>query len=144
MKIVVLDGYTENPGDLSWEGLEALGMLTVYDRTPVDKTDEIIHRIGDAEIVVTNKTPVTEQVMEACPGMQLICVLATGYNVVDTASARSRESRSAMCLPMGRLLYPSLPLRFCWRSATMWVTTVRACTGATGRAVRTGATGNIL
>ncbi len=90
MKIVVLDGYTENPGDLSWEGLEALGMLTVYDRTPVDKTDEIIHRIGDAEIVVTNKTPVTEQVMEACPGMQLICVLATGYNVVDTASARSR------------------------------------------------------
>ena len=90
MKIVVLDGYTENPGDLSWEGLEALGMLTVYDRTPVDKTDEIIRRIGDAEIVVTNKTPVPEQVMEACPGMQLICVLATGYNVVDTASARSR------------------------------------------------------
>ncbi len=90
MKIVVLDGYTENPGDLSWEGLEALGMLTVYDRTPVDETDEIIRRIGDAEIVVTNKTPVPEQVMEACPGMQLICVLATGYNVVDTASARRR------------------------------------------------------
>lgn len=82
MKIVVLDGYTENPGDLSWEGLERLGELTVYDRTPVGDTQEIIRRIGDAEIVYTNKTPITKEIIDACPGMKFIGVLATGYNVV--------------------------------------------------------------
>ena len=82
MKIVILDGYTENPGDLSWEGLEQLGELTVYDRTPYVE-DEIIRRIGDAEIVFTNKTPISRNVIDACPGMKFISVLATGYNVVD-------------------------------------------------------------
>ena len=68
MKIVVLDGYTENPGDLSWEGLEALGSLTVYDRTPADKVAE---RIGDAQAVYTNKTPITpvpRNEIYRCPG----------------------------------------------------------------------------
>ena len=89
MKIVILDGYTENPGDLSWAQLEALGELTVYDRTPYE-TAEIIRRIGNAEIVVTNKVPLTREVLEACPNIRFIAVLATGYNVVDTACARER------------------------------------------------------
>ena len=89
MKIVILDGYTENPGDLSWAQLEALGELTVYDRTPSDE-DEIIRRIGDAEIVMTNKTPLTEKVLNACTNIKYITVLATGYNVVDTACAHAK------------------------------------------------------
>ena len=83
MKIVVLDGYTENPGDLSWDGLGALGELTVYDRTPVDDEAEIIRRIGDAALVYTNKTPISRRVIDACPNMKFISLLATGYNVVD-------------------------------------------------------------
>lgn len=84
-KIVVLDGYTENPGDLSWAGLEALGELTVYDRTA---PEQIIERIGDADIVFTNKTPLGKAEFEACPGICFIGVLATGYNVVDVAAAK--------------------------------------------------------
>lgn len=87
MKIVVLDGYTENPGDLSWEELGKLGELSVYDRTP---TELILERIGDAEIVITNKTPITRETMEACPNMRYIAVLATGYNVVDVAAAKEK------------------------------------------------------
>lgn len=87
MKIVVLDGYTENPGDLSWAQLEQMGQLTVYDRTPSDKVAE---RIGDAEVVYTNKTPITRATLEACPNIKLISVLATGYNIVDCAAAGER------------------------------------------------------
>ena len=87
MKIVILDGYTENPGDLSWDGLEALGELTVYDRTPADK---IAERIGDAEIVFTNKTPISAETIAACKNIKFIGVLATGYNVIDVAFARER------------------------------------------------------
>ena len=75
MKIVVLDGYTENPGDLSWGELEKLGDLTVYDRTPVNDEDEIIRRIGDAELVYTNKTPISKRVIDACPSMKFISLL---------------------------------------------------------------------
>ncbi len=85
MKIVVLDGYTENPGDLSWSDLEALGELTVYDRTPADK---IVERIGDAEAVYTNKTPITKETIEACKHIKFIGVLATGYNIVNTSAAK--------------------------------------------------------
>ncbi len=87
MKIVVLDGYTENPGDLSWDGLKALGELTVYDRTPAELT---IERIGDAEIIYTNKTVIDEKILTACPGIRFIGVLATGYNVVDVEAAKQR------------------------------------------------------
>ncbi len=90
MKIVVLDGYTENPGDLSWDELGALGDLSVYDRTPADDEGEIIRRIGDAELVYTNKTPISRAVIEACPNMKLISVLATGYNVVDCICAKEK------------------------------------------------------
>lgn len=87
MKIVVLDGYTENPGDLSWADLEAMGELTVYDRTPLDDDAEIIRRIGDAEAVYTNKTPLRKIVFEKCADIRFVGVLATGYNVVDVVAA---------------------------------------------------------
>ncbi len=90
MKIVVLDGYTENPGDLSWAPLEALGELTVYDYSPKDDDAELIARIGDAEIVFTNATPVRGGVIEACPNLKFLGMLATGYNAVDGACARRR------------------------------------------------------
>ncbi|OUO95216.1 D-2-hydroxyacid dehydrogenase [Cloacibacillus sp. An23] len=90
MKIVVLDGYAENPGDLSWAQVEAFGETTVYDRTPFGDEDEIISRVGDAEVVLTNKTPVSARVMDSCPNMKFIGVLATGYNVIDCAHAKER------------------------------------------------------
>ena len=90
MKIVVLDGYTENPGDLSWSGLEALGEVTVYDRTSYVDAPIIAERIGDAEIVVLNKTPITKATIDACPNIKLIAVLATGYNVVDYDYAKEK------------------------------------------------------
>ena len=90
MKIVILDGYTENPGDLSWEGFEKLGSLTVYDRTSLTDVGEITSRIGDADAVITNKTPISKQVMDACPNIKYVGVLATGYNVVDTNTAKER------------------------------------------------------
>ena len=87
MKIVILDGYTLNPGDLSWEGFEALGELTVYDRTPAEAA---VSRIGEAELVCTNKTPITAEALAACPNLRYVGVLATGYNVVDVQAARAR------------------------------------------------------
>lgn len=90
MKIVVLDGYTENPGDLSWEELEKLGQVTVYDRSSLTDEEEAISRIGDAEIVITNKTPITRRGIDACPSMRYIAMLATGYNVVDYTYAREK------------------------------------------------------
>lgn len=90
MKIVVLDGYCLNPGDLSWSQMEALGTCTVYDRTSLTDMEEVISRIGDAEIVYTNKTPLPREVLERCPNLKFIGVLATGYNVVDTEAARLR------------------------------------------------------
>ena len=87
MKIVILDGYTENPGDLSWSGFEAIGETIVYDRTPAD---QIISRIGDAEIVIVNKTPLSEEVFRECPSIRYVGVLATGYNIVDVEAAKNR------------------------------------------------------
>lgn len=87
MKIVVLDGHALNPGDLSWEIFHQFGEVTVYDRTP----DALIpERIGDAEIILLNKAPITADILEACPSVRLICVLATGYNVVDCEAARAK------------------------------------------------------
>ncbi|WP_332447262.1 D-2-hydroxyacid dehydrogenase [Sphaerochaeta sp.] len=87
MHIVILDGYTENPGDLSWDGFSALGTLTVYDRT---KPEQILTRIGDAEIVITNKTPLDENTIMQAPNIRYIGVLATGYNVVDVNAATKK------------------------------------------------------
>lgn len=91
MKIVILDGYTENPGDLSWEGLEKLGDLTVYDRTSLTDVQEVIDRIGDAEIVFTNKTPMPREVFDTCTNIRYVGVLATGYNVVDVDAAKEKN-----------------------------------------------------
>jgi glycerate dehydrogenase len=85
MKIVVLDGYTLNPGDLSWDRLKQFGEVTIYDRTPSDK---ILERIGDAEIVYTNKTPLSKETLKKIPNTKFIGVLATGYNVVDVDAAK--------------------------------------------------------
>lgn len=85
MKIVVLDGYTLNPGDLSWDALGALGELSVYDRTP---DDLIVQRISDAPYIYVNKTPMTRETMAQCPSLKFIGVLATGYNVVDVEAAK--------------------------------------------------------
>lgn len=87
MKIVVLDGHALNPGDLSWDFLAQFGTYTVYDRTP---EDQIVSRIGDAEIVLLNKTPISAATLDACPSIKMICVLATGYNVVDCSAAKAR------------------------------------------------------
>ena len=87
MKIVILDGYAVNPGDLSWEFLHTFGQVEVYDRTPAQLT---IQRAGGADILLTNKTLITADVLNACPSVKLVCVLATGYNVVDCAAARAR------------------------------------------------------
>ncbi len=87
MKIVILDGYTENPGDLSWNEIEKFGSLTVYDRTPVDL---VYDRVKEADLVLTNKCPVSREVIERCPNLKYIGVLATGYNIVDVAAARER------------------------------------------------------
>ncbi|MBW6464486.1 MAG: D-2-hydroxyacid dehydrogenase [Firmicutes bacterium] len=83
-RVVVLDGYTLNPGDLSWNGFAEIGDLTVYDRTD---PDEVIDRIKEATIVLTNKTALSEVMLKSAPKLRYIGVLATGYNVVDTAAA---------------------------------------------------------
>lgn len=90
MKIVILDGYTENPGDLSWGELEKLGDVKIYDRTSLTDEKEIIARIGNAEMVYTNKTPISKKVIDACPKMKFISMLATGYNVVDVKYAKEK------------------------------------------------------
>ena len=88
MQIVLLDGYTINPGDLSWANLKALGPCTIYDRTP---PAEIVPRAAQAEIVLTNKTELSREVIERLPRLRYIGVLATGYNIVDVAAARERN-----------------------------------------------------
>ncbi len=87
MEIVVLDGYTLNPGDLSWAGLEALGDVTVYERTPADK---VVERAQDADAVFTNKEPLTEDQLSQLPNLKFIGVLATGYNIVAVEAARQQ------------------------------------------------------
>jgi glycerate dehydrogenase len=91
MKIVVLDGAIENPGDLSWDELGKLGELTVYERTSYVEDPVIAERIGNAEIVITNKTPISKATMERCPTVQLIACLSTGYNAVDYTYAASKQ-----------------------------------------------------
>lgn len=88
MKIVELDGYAANPGDLSWEPLQELGELTVYDRTPASL---VVERAKDADIILINKVLITEEVLSQLPRLKYIGVLATGYNVVDVKAATKRD-----------------------------------------------------
>lgn len=87
MHIVILDSLSVNPGDLSWDFLNQFGTVDIYDETPLDLAAE---RIGDAEIIVSNKTAISAELMDACPSIRLICLLATGYNIVDCDAARRR------------------------------------------------------
>lgn len=87
MKIVILDGYTLNPGDLSWDELKKAGDVVIYDRTPVDK---VVERATGAEVIFTNKTPVGEEALNNLPGLKYIGVLATGYNIVNTDVAKAK------------------------------------------------------
>lgn len=87
MNIVVLDGYTLNPGDLNWQGLEQLGQVAVYDRTAPEQIEE---RASNADMVLTNKTPLSAETITRLPKLRYIGVLATGYNIVDTAAAKER------------------------------------------------------
>lgn len=88
MKIVILDGHALNPGDLSYDILKQFGDLTIYESTASEK--EAVSRIGDSEIVLTNKVPITESMLAACPEIRLVCVMATGYNVVDCQACARR------------------------------------------------------
>lgn len=87
MKIVILDAYAANPGDLSWDEFAALGELTVYDRTA---QEDAAARIGDSEVVFINKVRLTGEIFAACPNLKLVSILATGYNIVDLAAAKRR------------------------------------------------------
>lgn len=89
MKIVMLDAYCVNPGDLSWDGLRRFGEVEVYDRTAYND-DEIISRIGDADVVITNKTPISKRTLDECGNIKFITVLATGYNIVDVGYAEKK------------------------------------------------------
>lgn len=84
MKICILDGYSLNPGDLDWSPVERLGNVTLFDRTPADK---IVERAADADIVLTNKVPFSADTLRQLPRLRFICVLATGYNIIDTEAA---------------------------------------------------------
>ncbi len=87
MKIVILDGYTSNPGDLNWDGIEQLGECTIYDRT---RKDEVLERAKDADIILTNKVPFKKETIDALPNLKYIGVMATGYNIIDTEAAKER------------------------------------------------------
>lgn len=90
MKIVFLDSHVANPGDLSWDRLEAIGELAVYERTSTTESPLIAERIGNAEIVITNKTPISRDTLDKCPSVRIIAVIATGYNVVDVTAAADK------------------------------------------------------
>lgn len=94
MKIVILDAYTTNPGDLSWERFKEFGELTVYDRGIKNDLQESIDRIQDADVVLTNKVPIKEELLEACPNIKYIGTLSTGYNIIDLDACRTR------CIPV--------------------------------------------
>ena len=132
MRIVVLDGYCLNPGDISWAPFEKLGELTVYERTSLTDEEEIAGRIAGAEVVLTNKTPLTRAVLERCPHLRYIGVLATGYNVVDIEAARQRGIPVCNVPSYGTRAVAqfaiALLLELCHR---VW-TTAGACTTASG------------
>lgn len=91
MKIVVLDGYAANPGDLNWDELRTLGECEIYDRTA---PDEVLERSKDAEAILTNKVVITAEHMASLPNLKYIGVIATGYNIIDVAAAACSKTRS--------------------------------------------------
>ena len=141
MKIVILDGYTENPGDLSWAPLEALGKLTVYDRTNVKDETEIIRRIGDTEIVLNNKTPISRTTLTACPNICFIAVLRPGIMLWMSMPQRKSVFRFLMFRATERLLSDNFRLLCYWRSATTSVIMMILSTAVNGPLVPIGVIG---
>ena len=140
MKIVILDGYTENPGDLSWEELGKLGELTVYDRTAAA---DIVSRIGDAEIVITNKTPISRETMDLCPNIRYIAVLATGYNIVDIAAAKEKGIPVSNVPTYGTAAVGQFAIAMLLEICHHVATTATPSTRASGTPAPTSATGTI-
>lgn len=138
MKIVVLDGFAANPGDLSWEGLKALGECTIYDRTA---PEEVLERAAGAEVILTNKVIINADHMAALPELKYIGVLATGYNVVDTAAAKSVASLSPTSPHTAQLLLHKWYLRIFSISASKYSTTRKKCIKAAGQTTRISASG---
>lgn len=141
MKLVVLDGYTENPGDLSWEGLKEFGELTVYDRTSYVESPLIAERISNAEIVITNKTPISRTTIDKCPNIRLIAVLATGYNVVDYNYAAEKGIPVVNVPTYGTASVSQFSIACSLKSATISVTMIRPSMKGNGLKMPTGATG---
>ena len=141
MKIVVLDGYTLNPGDITWEGLEKLGEVTVYDRT---KAEDVIERIGDAQAVYTNKTPITRETLDACPNVKFIGVLATGYNIVDIEAAKEKNIPVANIPTYGTAVcFPVCYRTFAGVVSIISVLILMRLKPGNGAVIRTGASGNV-
>ena len=115
MKIVITDGYTLNPGDLSWRPFDQLGEVIYYDRT---SPGEVKDRCRPANVIITNKTTISEETIDAAADLQLIAVTATGYNVVDIGVSTEEAFPYAMCRSMGRILWHSMLLPCCWNSRT--------------------------
>ena len=143
MKLVVLDGYTENPGDLSWDALKEFGDLAVYDRTSFTESPLIAERIGDAEIIITNKTPISRETIDKCPRIKLIAALATGYNVIDYNYAAEKGIPVVNVPTYGTPLSVSSPSLFSLRSAITSATMTRLSMKENGLKALTGATGTI-
>ena len=111
MKIVILDGHAVNPGDLSWDFLNKYGEVTVYERT---KLDEVAKRIGDAEIVLTNKSPINEEILSACPNIKLCVCWQRVTMLWIVKPPKSGASPYVMFPTMAQPPWPSSPLRCCW------------------------------
>lgn len=139
MKIVILDGYTTNPGDLSWDFLNEFGTYTVYDRTPKEK---IVERAQGCDIIITNKTPIDAQTIAALPELKFITLLSTGFNVVDVDFARERASRFQTCRATAPRRWLSSCLRSFLNTPTALRYTAKRYTAANGAAARTSASGS--
>lgn len=140
MKLVVTDGYTINPGDLSWEPLKEFGELVVFDHSPRDE-DEMIRRIGDADILVANKAKVSRRVIDACPNLKFITIQAAGYDAIDYQYAKEKGIPLSNVPDYGSAAWPSTPLPCCWKSAAVWATMWRPCGRAAGPRAGNGASG---
>lgn len=139
MKIVILDGYTTNPGDLSWDFLNEFGTYTVYDRTPKEK---IVERAAGCDIIITNKTPIDAETIAALPELKFITLLSTGFNVVDVDLRAKEVYRSLMCLATAPRRWLSSCSLSSSSTQTALLCTARRCTRANGAAARISASGN--
>lgn len=137
-KIVVLDGHTLNPGDLSWKELESMGEVRIYDRT---EAGDIIARIEDADIVLTNKTPLTGDTLKACPAIKYIGCQSTGYNVVDIKAANALGIVVTNIPSYGTEAVAQFTMRCFWKWYQRSGCMPRLSNRASGRPVRIFASG---